>query len=234
MLERAERILGLPDEMRGWTTTRACGSFGFQSDGTAAPEVLANWRALEDDLRTLGVVRLASAHQVHGADVLTHSGQWSGWRRFPEGDGHVTVACGTALAVTIADCTPVLVWHPRGAVAALHAGWRGTASGILDRGFDAMEALGFPVEECRVHLGPAICGSCYEVGPEVLEAMFGTPASGKGMLDVRAVLAAQAERRGAAKVTIDSACTRCDQDRFYSHRGGDAGRQLGIITLCSS
>lgn len=233
-MELAERVVGLPDGMRGWMTTRACGSFGFQTDGTATSEVLGRWRELERDLRALGVERVASAHQVHGADVLAHGGDWSGWQRYPEGDGHITVARGTALAVTIADCTPVLVWHQGGAIAALHAGWRGTAAGILDRGLDRMEQLGFPTRECAVHLGPAICGQCYEVGPEVLTAMFGAPATGKGLLDVRAVLAAQAEARGVRRVTIDAACTRCDRDRFFSHRGGDAGRQLGIIALCSS
>lgn len=234
MLERAVAVAGLPDGMLGWMTTRQCGSFGFQPDGSATVDVLERWRELERDLRDHGVDRVASAHQVHGVDVLAHGAEWSGWRRFPEGDGHFTVERGTALAVTVADCTPVFLWHPRGAIAALHAGWRGTAAGILERGLRGMEGRGFPIEECELHLGPAICGRCYEVGPEVLTAMFGVPATQKDLLDVRAVLQVQAERRGVGRVTVSPDCTRCDGERFYSHRGGDVGRQLGIIALCSS
>lgn len=234
MLDAAEPIGGLPTGMLGWTTTRSCGSFGFHLDGTAEPEVLSRWETLARALRDRGVERIASAHQVHGADILTHAGEWSGLRRHPEADGHITIVRGTALAVTIADCTPVFIWHERGVIAALHAGWRGTAAGILVRALDHLAALGIPIDECRVHLGPAICGRCYEVGPEVLTAISGEPASGKGLLDVRAVLTTQAERHGVRYISVDPACTRCDGDRFFSHRGGDIGRQLGIIALRSS
>jgi copper oxidase (laccase) domain-containing protein len=67
------------------------------------------------------------------------------------------------------------------------------------------------------------------VGPEVLEAVTGRPAQRKGYLDVRAVLAEQATRAGVRSVSISGWCTRCHNDRFFSHRAGDAGRQLGVI-----
>jgi len=232
-LHTAARVDPLPHGVLGWTTTRDSGSFGL---GSAEPvgEVMARWDALQADLRALGIGRLATAHQVHGAAVRWHGPRWDGWLRGQGIDGHVTAEPGTALAVTVADCTPVFVAHPRGAIGVLHAGWRGTAAGILDVGLDLFDQLGFPAEECVVHLGPAICGPCYEVGPEVLAAVTGTPASGKGQLDVRAVLAERAHRRRVTAVTVDAACTRCAGSRFYSHRGGDAGRQLGVIALCSS
>jgi YfiH family protein len=175
--------------------------------------------------------RLASAHQTHEATVARHGTGWRGWLRMRGVDGHFTTAPGTALAITIADCTPVFVAHPGGAVAALHAGWRGTAARILDAGLDLFEANGFPAAECAIHLGPAICAGCYEVGPEVLSAIHGRPVAVKGRLDVRAVLASQAEARGVHDLSISPCCTRCDGDRFFSHRGGDNGRQLGIIAL---
>lgn len=233
ILATAAHVSGLPPGMQAWTTTRGAGSFGL---GSAEPvgTVLARWDALQSELRDLGVPRLACAYQVHGAAVSVHQGQWDGWLRGHGVDGHVTLEPGTALAVTVADCTPVFIAHPGGAIAALHAGWRGTAGRILDVGLDLFDRLGFPISECVVHLGPAICGSCYEVGPEVVEAVTGTPAAGKGYLDVRSVLAGQAERRRVASITIDSACTRCHADRFFSHRGGDWGRQLGVIALQSS
>jgi polyphenol oxidase len=216
--------------MRGWTTTRANGSFGLGSTEPVAG-VMERWIALQDDLAAVGVTRLASAHQVHGSAVAVHAGGWHGWLRGQGIDGHVTATPGTALAVTVADCTPVLVWHPGGAVAALHAGWRGTAAGILDRGLDALAALGFPAAECGVWLGPSICGHCYEVGPEVLAAVHGTTHTDKGYLDVRAVLLKQAAARRVGQVLMAAGCSRCDADRYFSHRGGDAGRMLGIIAL---
>jgi len=84
-----------------------------------------------------------------------------------------------------------------------------------------------------VHLGPAICRDCYEVGPEVLEAITGVQAKAKGLLDVRAILAEQAARLGVTELSISPFCTRHHGDRFFSHRGGDEGRQLGVIALPS-
>ncbi len=224
---------GLPDGMHAWTTTRSMGSFGLASLEPAG-DVIARWDALTTALQSHGVERLASAAQVHGAVVATHANGWRGWLRLRGVDGHATATAGTALAVTVADCTPVFMWHPRGAVAALHAGWRGTAGRILGVGLELLAAQGFPAEECSVHLGPSICGSCYEVGPEVLEAVHGRPTKAKGLLDVRAVLAEQAERHRVASLTVSRSCTRCDNERFFSHRAGDWGRQLGLIALQSS
>jgi YfiH family protein len=226
-------VEGLPAGIHAWTTTRDAGSFGLGS-AEAVDAVMARWSALQDELANLGVERLASAHQVHGREVAVHGDGWRGWLRMRGVDGHVTVVPGTALVVTIADCTPVVLAHPGGAVAALHAGWRGTAAGILDVGLDLFAELGFDAAETVVHLGASICGACYEVGPEVLAAVHGRPASAKGLLDVRAVLAERARARGVAAVTASESCTRCHNDRFFSHRAGDDGRQLGIVALTES
>lgn len=227
-----EPVEGLSDTVLAFTTTRATGSFGL-ADATPVGTVIGRWHGLLDALAERGVTRLACAEQVHGAAVAGHGPGWHGWLRLRGVDGHVTTVPGTALAVTVADCTPVLIAHPRGAIAAVHAGWRGTASGILPRALAALDALGFPPAECRIHLGPAICGACYEVGPEVFRAMGQeVPAGGHGCLDVRAVLAAQAAAAGARVIRADAPhCTRCQPARFFSHRGGDSGRQLGVIAL---
>ncbi|MBU6367286.1 MAG: polyphenol oxidase family protein [Gemmatimonadetes bacterium] len=229
-LEQAAWVDGMPAGVLALTTTRDMGSFGL-GDAEPVGAVMDRWRALQRALAAEGITRMASAHQVHGAAVVEHGGGWDGWVRLEGVDGHVTARRGTALVVTVADCTPVLVAHPRGAVAALHAGWRGTASGILERGLRALARRGYPAAECEVHLGPAICGACYEVGPEVLSAVYGRTVAGKGCLDVRAVLAEQARAAGVANVTVSGWCTRCHGDRFFSHRGGDTGRQLGVIAL---
>jgi polyphenol oxidase len=219
--------------VRAWTTRRDAGSFGLGSEEPVA-EVLARWGRLQDELEERDVMRLASAHQTHSAIVARHEQGWRGWLRMRGVDGHFSMTPGTALAVTIADCTPVFMAHPDGAIAVLHAGWRGAAGGILDVGLALFAEHGHKVEDCVIHLGPAICGPCYEVGPEVLSAIHGRPIAEKGQLDVRAVLVSRAEARGVRQVSVSDSCTRCNNDRFFSHRAGDSGRQLGIIALDAS
>ena len=84
--------------------------------------------------------------------------------------------------------------------------------------------------DLRIHLGPAICGRCYEVSPEVIHALTGNTAERNAPVDLRAIIATHARDRGVTRITQSPLCTRCDNDRFFSHRAGDAGRQLAILT----
>ena len=230
MVGQPDRIVAEPIEalgFRAFTTTRRAGSFGLMSPEPVSA-VTARWTALLAGLAAQGAPALATATQVHGATVHSHGGRWTGWLRAAAADGHTTRERGVALAVTIADCTPVFLAHPSGAFALLHAGWRGTAAGILEVGIAALAGLGAPPDELAVHLGPAICGECYEVGPEVVQAVTGAPAGAPQRLDVRAVLAERARAAGVEAVTASALCTRCDGDRLYSHRAGDWGRQLAV------
>jgi YfiH family protein len=214
--------------VHAFTTTRQVGSF---SAGSAEPvgDVMARWDALRATASARGVRRLATAAQVHGAHVVVHVPGWEGWLRGNEADGHLAVARGTALAVTIADCVPVYIAHPMGAVALLHSGWRGTAARIVEHGIAALARSGFPVGELRVHLGPAICGKCYEVSADVIRQLTGESASGSRAVDLRRLIVNHARAVGVRNITISPSCTRCDNARFFSHRAGDAGRQVGVI-----
>lgn len=212
-----------------FTTTRAAGSFNL---GAAEPvaEVFGRWMRLAGALGP-GVERLAVAHQVHGNRILVHGSGWCGFLRDTAGaDGHFTMARGTAMAVTLADCVPVFMAHPAGVVALLHSGWRGTAAGILPNGIRAFAERGCAPKDLVIHLGPAICGDCYEVGPEVHEAVTGESVNRPTRVDLRAALARQAERAGAT-ATISAWCTRHDNERFFSHRAGDSGRHVAVIAL---
>jgi polyphenol oxidase len=217
----------LPFGIRAFTTTRQVGTFGLLG-ADPVHEVSHRWAALRRELRP-AAPRLATAAQVHGAAIAVHDRGWSGWLRVDDADGHVSMTRGIALAVTVADCVPVLVAHPSGAIAALHAGWRGTAAGILPAGLHALAARGVPTGELHVHLGPAICGACYEFGADVYLQLTGRDPGRATTVDVRAILADQARAAGVRHLTVSSACTRCDGERFFSHRAGDAGRQLGVI-----
>jgi YfiH family protein len=213
--------------VHAFTTTRAAGSFGFSSDEPAR-DVWQRWSELRRELRTLGP-RLANASQVHGARVVVHESSWEGWLRVDAADGHASFERGTALAVTIADCVPVFIAHPSGAVALLHSGWRGTAARIVEQGIATLAHRGLPASELVMHLGPAICGKCYEVSADVYRQLTGRAVDRPTPVDLRALIADHARGAGVRHITTSASCTRCDNDRFFSHRAGDAGRQLGVI-----
>jgi YfiH family protein len=213
--------------MRALTTTRGAGS--FSTAGTEpVGEVLGRWARLREELGAAGQ-RFATASQVHGGTVLTHGGGWRGWLRADAADGHLTLEPATSFAVTVADCVPVFVAHPSGAAALLHAGWRGTVAGILPTALRLLAARGLAAADLRVHLGPSICGACYEVSPDVHARITGRTVDRPTPVDLRAVLADQARAAGVAAITTSPACTRCHGERFFSHRAGDAGRQLGVL-----
>jgi len=217
-----------PFGIRAFTTTRASGTFGLSSEQPVG-EVMSRWRQLREELKP-GGVRLASATQVHGTRVVVHASNWEGWLRVDDADGHASSDRGIALVVGVADCVPVFIAHPAGAIAILHSGWRGTAARIVERGIEALAQRGFATAELRVHLGPAICGKCYEVGPDVYRQLTGHDSSGAAnRVDLRRLIADHARAAGVRHITTSSFCTRCDNDRFYSHRAGDAGRQIGVI-----
>jgi YfiH family protein len=175
--------------------------------------------------------RLATALQVHGDRLLEHGDSWIGWLRDTSGaDGHLSTAPGTAMAVTLADCVPVFIAHPSGFGAILHSGWKGTAAGITQRALSEMKTRGLDVGKALVHLGPAICGRCYEVSPEVFNHVTGVSVEAPSLLNLREVIASHARQAGAT-VTISEWCTRCHNERFFSHRAGDNGRQLGVLAL---
>ncbi len=137
--------------------------------------------------------------------------------------------------MSTADCVPVFVVDPENrAVAALHAGWRGAASGVLERGLEVMaDRVGSNAARAHLHLGPAICGHCYEVGPEVFETLQQPVPATPTPIDLRAVLAQRAMDAGVPRgqVTVSEHCTRCGDCGLFSHRGGDRERQVGYIGI---
>ena len=217
-----------PFGITAFTTRREAGTFGTAGSEPVS-EVMHRWDALRAYLRSLGAGRLATAHQVHGDRVLVHDAGWEGWLRSSAADGHVSLAEGTGMAVTIADCVPVFIAHPSGAAGAIHSGWRGTAARIVERGIDALARRGLPAAELRIHLGPAICGKCYEVSADVFIQLTGRDPGKPTAVDLRTLIAAQARAAGVRHLSISDRCTRCDNADFFSHRAGDSGRQLGVI-----
>ena len=172
---------------------------------------------------------------MHGARCRVHADVTPGVYRLGDGDGHVTGSSGVLLTVTLADCVPVFIVDPgTRAVALLHAGWRGTAAGVVESGVGALAgAFGSDPGELVVHLGPAICGGCYEVGPEVFAALGEVPPPGPAPIDLRGVIRKRAVALGVpdGQVTVSDECTLCGDGRYFSHRRGDTGRHLGFIGI---
>lgn len=217
------RALGV----EAFTTGRSAGNFSTASDEPVST-VMARWAALRD---AVGGPRgrLATATQVHGADIVVHSGAWRGWLRGPDADGHIAAARGTAMAVSVADCVPVFLAHPHGFTAMLHSGWRGTAARITELAIREVLTLGLSASDLHLHCGPAICGKCYEVSPDVYERLTGRRVNVPTTVDLRALIVEHARALGVVKISVSALCTRCDNDRFFSHRAGDSGRQVAVI-----
>jgi len=218
-----------PFGVRALVSTRAAGDLALSGEAPVG-EVLLRWEAVRQAVGAAAAgSRFATAKQVHGTLVLRHRPEWTGWLRADEGDGHFASEAGIGLGVTVADCVPVFLGHPSGAIGLVHAGWRGTAAGILGVALTVFEEHGLSPADVRVHLGPAICGNCYEVGAEVYRQLTGSPQGASRTVDLRALLATQAESAGVRHVTISRYCTLCDNALFFSHRAGDSGRQVAAI-----
>jgi purine-nucleoside/S-methyl-5'-thioadenosine phosphorylase / adenosine deaminase len=179
---------------------------------------------------------LCASRQVHGTVVQRVSAQdGSGGEAVAiDADGHATTLRGVGVMVLVADCLPVVLGS-EGAVAALHAGWRGLAAGVLEEGVRAVRELGGEGEIAAV-IGPGAGPCCYEVGEEVHAAFDerstpGRRSAGRN-LDLPGLARERLEAAGVARVEDVGVCTVCDR-RYFSHRreGLGAGRQAAVAWL---
>ena len=160
-------------------------------------------------------------------------------------DGLITDEPGVALTVFTADCTPVLLYDPVvRAVGAVHAGWRGTAAGIVACAVEKMRAeFGSSPENLRAAIGPCIGECCFETDADVPEAMFSAlgrdaepairPSGEKYYVNLKRLNAIWLGRAGVTQIDISDDCTACRPDRFWSHRvtGGRRGSLAAVIML---
>lgn len=185
----------------------------------------------------LGAVR--QTKQVHGATIVEGSAS----TEQTEADGLLSFPGGPAVGVRTADCVPILLAdRVSGAVAAVHAGWRGVVAGIAPA---AVAGLGSRPASILAAIGPAIGPCCFEVGLEVVDALVdggampedrrfanGRSGAGKPLVDLRACVAFQLEKNGISKAAIAlvGGCTHCDA-QYHSFRrdGAASGRMLAAI-----
>lgn len=196
--------------------------------------VLANRSALTAEL-DLAVGQLAFMNQVHGIAIAEVSGPLAG--PIPDVDAMVSTATGIGLAVLVADCVPVLAADRRaGVVGAAHAGRLGAAAGMVPALIRRMVDLGATPGRLEVLVGPAICGSCYEV-PAVmrdevdarLPGSGSVTADGTAALDLRAGIVRQLRELGVGLLELDNRCTREDPDLFSHRRSMPTGRFAAVV-----
>lgn len=209
--------------------------FDLRLRGPAAgSDVLSRWDRLRAGLEVASVIH---AHQVHGRSVRVARAPGEGLLLTSPCDGHLTREAGVLLTISVADCVPVFLVEPRTrTVGLLHAGWRGVAAGILEEGFRGLQdRFGIRSDVLHVHLGPAISGPRYEVGPEVHVALGLDKPNGPSPLDLRAHLAERARRAGVHphRIGVSRVCV-LEDSRFFSHRAGDAGRQVAVLGISAS
>lgn len=180
--------------------------------------------------------------QVHGARVVDAAEMPDDWAPREEGDALV-LAPGSdsrarAVGVRVADCVPILVGSlDTGAVAAIHAGWRGVVVGIIDAAIAQLAGA-----KLVAAVGPCIGPCCFEVSSEVGDQIMlackddrviARREGGKAYVDLRLAVERQLAAAGVKDVEHVGGCTRCEGERFFSYRrdGAQSGRHLAAIAL---
>jgi hypothetical protein len=202
-----------------------------------APNLNFDWLAHGFGLRdSVPPPELTTAKQIHSARVLDACGRKG--EQIGEGDAIISSDPGVAVGIRTADCVPILlvdVNHHM--VAAVHAGWRGTAANIVGATVAEMRLRGAQPEDLRAAIGPSIGSCCYEVGPEVTQAVSRwapelAEAKVPTKIDLPAINAIQLREAGVSDVWISGECTYCNPGRFFSFRREheQAGRMLSFVS----
>ncbi len=229
-----------PPAVKAFITTRAGGvsqgafasyNLGLRS-GDDARAVAAN----RERLRALLPAEPKWLRQVHGAQVVDADALTD----VPEADAAVARKRGTVCAVMVADCVPVLLADRAGtAVAVAHAGWRGLASGIVEK---TIARMALPPERLLAFLGPGIGPRAFEVGADVRDAFlvrdpqsgeaFAPRTPGKWLADLFSLVRRQLAAAGVENVYGGGLCTHSDARRFYSYRRDrETGRMAALIWI---
>ncbi len=207
---------------------------------TDTPENVAENRRRFFDAIGAGAHSFAYANQIHGTDILyaTEAG------RFDEYDALITNQPGLLIGVTVADCVPILIYdQAHQAVAAIHAGWRGTVGGIVTKTLTLMQQqFGTVAGSCYAYVGTCIDECSFEVGPEVAEQFAPTykqtkSGTGKVYVDLKGANVACLTSFGIPPKQIDVSpfSTVINNNDYFSYRAenGQTGRMLAAIGLKS-
>ena len=186
---------------------------------------------------------LMTARQIHGVELQVVSGPCTP----VDGDGLLSQTPGVTLGIQVADCVPVLLIDRRlRAVAAVHAGWRGTVEGIAARAAERMRAeFGSRADDLEAAIGPSIGQCCYQVGDEVRDRFLACWPDAQELFEDGRLDLWEANRRqllgaGVSKVWVAGDCTACSRTgegarKYFSYRAeaGKTGRAMGVVGIAS-
>lgn len=187
---------------------------------------------------------IVSAKQIHSSDIKYVEPSEAGLEAF-ECDGFVTDKKGIALCVKVADCVPVLLCDAeKGVIAAVHAGWRGSASGICLNAVKKMVDLGADPHNINAAVGPSIHSCCFEVGEDYRSSLreslgekskkYILERDGRLYSDLIAMNRDMLLSAGikAENICESERCTCCDPDLFFSHRASKGHRGTMAAVIC--
>ena len=175
----------------------------------------------------------ALCRQVHGNEILAVNKEGL----YGPCDGLVTRNSSLTLMVRVADCTAVALWGDEGPAMILHAGWKGAATGILEKGLDILENEGVSPGKLYAHLFPSARACCYEIRedifPELPEGMesFIERREEKYYLDIPGYLEDILSGKGCCRITMDPRCTICTPSLFSYRRNATKKRHGAWIRL---
>lgn len=201
--------------------------------------------------RAFGITQdaLVTLRQVHGSDILVIDEPNEDYSHFLslESDAVITNQANVMIGVCVADCVPILLCDPeKRVIAAVHAGWQGTAGKLVSKVVAGMKSeFGCNPEKIQAAIGPCIKKCCYEVDTPVRQAFvksgiawntFAEPGGeGKWQLDMAAVNRELLILAGleAGSIDVSDMCVCCQRELFFSYRRdqGETGRQMGFIML---
>jgi YfiH family protein len=240
----AARLLG--DHRHGFTTREggtSRGAFATLNLSATVGDDPAHVRENWDRLRAATGLDFARVRQVHGCRVVEAE---AGTEPVEEADAVATASPGVAACVSVADCVPVLLADPRsGAVAAVHAGWRGTIGGAAAAGVKALvDRHGARPGDLLAAIGPGIGPCCFEVSRDLavrfrdeVGPATATPRDHGSRVDLWRANELLLRRAGVARRRIETLgrCTSCEDGKFFSHRRdrGITGRHVAFISTVS-
>ncbi|MCB1407593.1 MAG: peptidoglycan editing factor PgeF [Rhodobacteraceae bacterium] len=229
---------------RGGASSGIFAGLNCGSGSSDQSEIVAINRARVAQAMEVAPGALVGVHQIHSSLVATVT------EPGPQGraDAMVSAVPGLALAILTADCMPILLSDPEHAViGAVHAGWRGALTGVLEATLDAMEGLGADRATTRAVIGPCISQRAYEVGPEFLEEFqtedpeshryFANGSGDRYVFDLPGYGLKRLRDAGVGEAEWTRHCTYSDPQLFYSYRRSvhageaDYGRLISVIRL---
>ncbi|WP_428659169.1 peptidoglycan editing factor PgeF [Runella sp.] len=241
IFQRFPNLVAAESKRHGGVSVAPFSSLNLGINTNDEPENVRENRRLFFEKLGVSENTLASSYQVHGDTIqlVTEPGRAEGF------DALVTNVPEIMVGVTVADCTPVLIYDARcGVVGAVHAGWRGTVSQLVYKTLETMHGeYGTAPGDCYAYVGTCIDECAFEVGEEVAEQFPDTfkrfdAVTKKFLVDLKRANAAQLENFGipAAQIEISPYSTITHNADYFSYRleKGQTGRMLAVIGMKNS